>query len=149
MKFLLIFLFSAFLLSFYELEYNDANAVGKPGEKQSAPNLCYTIKCRLTRSALIIFCRVHIVRSSFSMTQIIDQTSSHRTVGKSTRRADGLEKVTGRTRYAGDMPAIGLLHARLVLSPYAHARIVSIDSSAALAVPGVRFVYTSETLGIV
>lgn len=83
------------------------------------------------------------------MTQIIDQASSHRTVGQSTRRADGLEKVTGRTRYAGDMPAIGLLHARLVLSPYAHARIVSIDSSAALAVPGVRFVYTSETLGIV
>ena len=83
------------------------------------------------------------------MTQIIDQTSPHRTVGQSTRRADGLGKVTGRTRYAGDMPAIGLLHARLVLSPYAHARIVSIDSSAALAVPGVRFVYTSETLGIV
>jgi len=82
------------------------------------------------------------------MTQMVDKTSQHSTVGQSTRRQDGLDKVTGRTRYAGDLPMLGLLHARLVLSPYAHARIVSIDSSAALQVPGVRAVYTSETLGV-
>lgn len=82
------------------------------------------------------------------MTQIIDETSLHRTVGKPSPRRDAFDKLTGLVRYAGDISVSGLLHARLVLSPYAHARIVNIDSSAALAVPGVRFVYTSETLGI-
>ncbi|HEX4715200.1 MAG TPA: molybdopterin cofactor-binding domain-containing protein, partial [Ktedonobacteraceae bacterium] len=82
------------------------------------------------------------------MTQIIDETSLHKTVGKPSPRRDAFDKLTGQVRYAGDIPVSGLLHARLVLSPYAHARIVNIDSSAALAVPGVRFVYTSETLGI-
>jgi CO/xanthine dehydrogenase Mo-binding subunit len=81
------------------------------------------------------------------MTQTVDKTS-HTTVGQSTRRQDGFDKVTGQTRYAGDLSLGGLLHARLVLSPYAHARIVSIDISAALATPGVKAVYTSETLGV-
>src|SRR5689334_13786307 len=84
------------------------------------------------------------------MTQMIDNnTSSHTAVGRPVRRQDGFDKLTGRTRYAGDIPAAGLLHARLVLSPYAHARIVGIDISAALQVPGVRFVYTGQTLGLV
>ncbi|MEO7018684.1 MAG: xanthine dehydrogenase family protein molybdopterin-binding subunit [Ktedonobacteraceae bacterium] len=83
------------------------------------------------------------------MTQMIDKTSPQTAVGKSSRRLDALDKLTGRTRYAGDITALGLLHARLVLSPYAHARIVHIDVSAALQVPGVKYVYTSETLGIV
>ena len=82
------------------------------------------------------------------MTQMIDKTSSYTTVGKATRRQDGFDKVIGRTRFAGDLSMAGLLHARLVLSPYAHAHIVSIDTSEALEVPGVKAVYTSETLGI-
>lgn len=81
------------------------------------------------------------------MTQTVDKTS-HTTVGQSTRRQDGLDKVTGSTRYAGDLSIGGLLHARLVLSPYAHARIVSIDVAPALQVPGVKAVYTAETLGV-
>ena len=81
------------------------------------------------------------------MTQTVDKTS-HSTVGQSTRRQDGFDKVTGRTRYAGDLSIGGLLHARLALSPYAHARIVAIDVSAAMQVPGVKAVYTSETLGV-
>src|SRR6266851_2319976 len=82
------------------------------------------------------------------MAQTIDNTSLSNTVGQPARRRDGFDKLTGRTRYAGDIAAVGLLHARLVLSPYAHARIVGIDIAAALEVPGVKFVYTSETLGI-
>lgn len=82
------------------------------------------------------------------MTQMIDKTSPLTAVGKPVPRQDALDKLTGRTRYAGDMTATGLLHARLVLSPHAHARLVRIDTSAALQVPGVKFVYTSETLGI-
>src|SRR5690349_11032375 len=82
------------------------------------------------------------------MAQMIDKTSPNAAVGKRTRRKDAADKVRGITRYAGDMPVAGLLHARLVLSPYAHARIISIDTSAAEAVPGVVAVYTSETLGM-
>ncbi len=85
------------------------------------------------------------------MTQIFDkptQQPQHIAVGKATRRVDAPDKLTGRARYAGDMPVPGLLHARLVLSPYAHARILNIDTSAALEVPGVKAVYTGETLGM-
>src|SRR2546422_10696175 len=83
------------------------------------------------------------------MTQIIDRKTEYGIVGKRTRRQDGLDKLVGRTRYAGDLTFAGLLHARLVLSPYAHAKIVNIDTAAALEMPGVKAVYTSETLGIV
>lgn len=82
------------------------------------------------------------------MAQTIDNTSLSNSVGQPVPRRDGFEKLTGRTRFAGDMAAVGLLHARLVRSPYAHARILGIDITAALEVPGVKFVYTSETLGI-
>src|SRR5205823_9329807 len=82
------------------------------------------------------------------MTETVDKAKHHSTVGKATRRQDGADKVKGRTRFAGDLPLAGLLHARLVLSPYAHARIVNIDTSAALEVPGVKAVYSSQTLGV-
>src|SRR6266496_2586764 len=82
------------------------------------------------------------------MTQIIDRKTEYATAGKRTRRQDGYDKLVGRTRYAGDLAFAGLLHARLVLSPYAHARIVNIDTSAALEVPGVKAVYTSQMLGV-
>src|SRR5690242_983517 len=82
------------------------------------------------------------------MTQTVNQTTQHTTVGKSTRRQDAADKLTGRTRYAGDLSFPGLLHARLAMSPYAHARIISIDTSAALKIPGVVAVLTSETLAM-
>src|SRR6266700_1912645 len=82
------------------------------------------------------------------MTQIIDRKTEYATAGRRTRRQDGYDKLVGRTRYAGDLAFAGLLHARLVLSPFAHARIVKIETSAALEVPGVKAVYTSETLGM-
>jgi CO/xanthine dehydrogenase Mo-binding subunit len=82
------------------------------------------------------------------MSQIIDKKTAYASAGKRTRRQDGYDKLVGRTRYAGDLAFAGLLHARLVLSPYAHARIANIDASAALEVPGVTAVYTSHTLGM-
>ncbi len=53
-------------------------------------------------------------------------------------------KVTGRSKYAEDFRAEGMLFARLLLSPYAHARIRSIDASAALAMPGVKAILTRD-----
>ena len=53
-------------------------------------------------------------------------------------------KVTGRAKYAEDYRAEGMLFARLLLSPYTHARIKSIDASAALAMPGVKAILTGK-----
>src|SRR5260370_2919408 len=69
-------------------------------------------------------------------------------VGTSLPRQDGPDKVTGRARYAGDQALPGMLYARLVTSPYAHARLLNIDTSAALSIPGVVAAFTAETLEI-
>jgi len=67
-------------------------------------------------------------------------------VGQSVPRVDGEEKVTGRTQFVADQEMRGLLHARLFLSPYAHARIRRIPVAAARAVPGVVAVLTADDL---
>lgn len=67
-------------------------------------------------------------------------------IGTARRRRDGEAKVRGATRYVGDMPVHGLLHARPVLAADAHARISGIDTSAALALPGVVAVLTHADL---
>ncbi|MDW8147770.1 MAG: xanthine dehydrogenase family protein molybdopterin-binding subunit [Roseiflexaceae bacterium] len=72
--------------------------------------------------------------------------SPFRYLGKGHRLIEGLDKITGRAKYAGDLTLPGMLHARLVLSPYAHAQIVSIDARAARAAPGVVAVLTADDL---
>jgi CO/xanthine dehydrogenase Mo-binding subunit len=67
-------------------------------------------------------------------------------LGSRIPRVDGPEKVTGQARYGDDLPLYGLLHARLVLGTYAHARIKRIDASEALARPGVIAVLTADDL---
>jgi len=67
-------------------------------------------------------------------------------VGISIPRPDGPEKVTGRVQYVADIQPKGLLHAKLLRSPHAHAKIVSIDTSAARALPGVRAVITAKDI---
>jgi CO/xanthine dehydrogenase Mo-binding subunit len=69
-------------------------------------------------------------------------------IGRSVRRLDGGEKVTGLTRFAGDVQLPGMLHARLVLSPHAHARIARVDGQAAAARPGVLGVFAAADLGL-
>ena len=64
----------------------------------------------------------------------------YRFVGKAVKRHDGHEKVTGQALYTGDMKMNGMLHARIKTSPHAHARIIRVDASKALALPGVRAV---------
>ena len=67
-------------------------------------------------------------------------------VGVSIPRPDGPEKVTGRVQYVADIQPKGLLHAKLLRSPHAHAKIVSIDTTAARALPGVRAVLTAKDI---
>jgi len=66
----------------------------------------------------------------------------YRVIGKSLPRADAWEKVRGRPIYAGDLAVAGMLHGRIVRSPYASARIVTLDTRAARALPGVAAVLT-------
>jgi CO/xanthine dehydrogenase Mo-binding subunit len=61
-------------------------------------------------------------------------------------RVDAMAKVTGRATYAGDIPVPGLTFGKVLRSPYAHARIVSIDAGAALQREGVVAVLTGEDI---
>ena len=62
-------------------------------------------------------------------------------------RVEGPLKVTGRARYTSDVRLPGALWARFLFSPVSHARIVSIDTSAARAVPGVHAILTGQDIG--
>lgn len=65
-------------------------------------------------------------------------------VGTSIGAPAATDIVTGRAEFTMDVEMAGMLHLKLVHSPHAHARIVSVDKTAALAVPGVHRVYTWE-----
>jgi CO/xanthine dehydrogenase Mo-binding subunit len=65
-------------------------------------------------------------------------------VGTRPLRPDGVDKVTGRARFGADMNAPGMLVGKILRSPHAHARIRSIDASAAEALPGVKAVVTRD-----
>src|SRR5262245_38044079 len=67
-------------------------------------------------------------------------------IGKRTPLIEGKSKVTGKVRYVSDLQLPGMLHARLVTSPHAHARILKIDTSAAQALAGVAAVLTAQDL---
>ncbi len=76
------------------------------------------------------------------------RVTSHqsRVVGRPTKRIEGLEKVTGAAKYTEDLYLPGMLHARLVLSPHPHARVVRLPKDEALTVPGVVAVITEADL---
>jgi CO/xanthine dehydrogenase Mo-binding subunit len=65
-------------------------------------------------------------------------------VGTRPIRPDGVPKVTGRAMYGADMAMAGALYGKILRSPHAHARIRSIDTSAAEALPGVKAVVTAK-----
>jgi len=69
-------------------------------------------------------------------------SESHIAVGKSLERIDGVEKVTGSAKYATDIRLENMLHAKLIRSPHAHAKVKRIDTSSAEKLPGVRAVAT-------
>ncbi|HKL12102.1 MAG TPA: xanthine dehydrogenase family protein molybdopterin-binding subunit [Halanaerobiales bacterium] len=67
-------------------------------------------------------------------------------IGKSVNRIKALEKVTGNATFVHDMEVQGMLHAKMKLSPHAHAKIVNIDTSEAEKLPGVWTVLTGKDL---
>ena len=87
--------------------------------------------------------RGHITIGEESLRRALGQGGT-RTVGKPMPLVDGVDKVTGRGRYSADIPMPDALVGRILRSPHPHARIVRVDASAALAMPGVRAVVTGE-----
>ena len=71
------------------------------------------------------------------------------TAGHPTPRIDAVERVTGKATYTGDFHLPGMLYARVLRSPHPHARIRSIDTSKAAALPGVKAVITHENGAVV
>src|SRR5215475_5217012 len=74
---------------------------------------------------------------------VMKTTRDVKGIGLAIPRPDGPEKVTGQVPYVADLAPKGLLHAKLLRSPHAHARIVRIDTSRAKALKGVRAVLTA------
>ena len=72
--------------------------------------------------------------------------STFRVIGTRPVRHDGADKVTGRAKYGGDFHATGLLYGKVLRSPHAHARIISIDTSRAETLNGVKAVVTVRDL---
>src|SRR3954466_1769542 len=77
---------------------------------------------------------------------IAPPASEGRVLGHPVPRIEDLPLVTGRGRYAGDINFPHQLHMRIVRSPKAHGRIISVDASAALKLPGVHAVWTNADI---
>src|SRR5690349_12324850 len=73
-------------------------------------------------------------------------TDDNKWIGKRTPRPDGADKVTGRAAYAADTTMPGMIWGKVKRSPHPHARIKSIDTSKAEALPGVKAVVTAKDI---
>src|SRR3990167_2222882 len=71
-------------------------------------------------------------------------TKEFSVIGKSVPKIDARDKVTGRAKYTGDLKVTGMLIGKILRSPHAHARILSIDTSKAEKLPGVVAVITAK-----
>ena len=79
------------------------------------------------------------------MSDVLDRPETgpkFNSVGTRPVRPDGIDKVTGRAAFGADFVMPGMLYGRIKRSPFAHARIVAIDTKRALALPGVKAVIT-------
>lgn len=75
-------------------------------------------------------------------------TSELKTVGKAVRRVDGYDKVTGGKGYTVNVALPGMLHGKLLRSPYAHARVTGIDTTEAEKLSGVKAILTYQDKAI-
>src|SRR5437660_769913 len=82
------------------------------------------------------------------MASVMKTTRDVKGIGLSILRPDAPDKVTGQVQYVADLNPRGLLHAKLLRSPHAHAKIVRIDVSRARALPGVRAVLSAADIPV-
>jgi aldehyde oxidoreductase len=78
--------------------------------------------------------------------QVFDENLVSSPIGGSVLRADAIEKVAGRAKYAEDVTMPGLLHASVLRSPHHHARLLSLDTAKAERLPGVVRVVTATDI---
>src|SRR5215471_929244 len=71
---------------------------------------------------------------------------ANKLIGQNYTTPDLVAKVTGQAKYAEDYRADGMLFCKLLLSPYPHARVRRMDTSKALAMPGVKGILTADEL---
>jgi CO/xanthine dehydrogenase Mo-binding subunit len=74
---------------------------------------------------------------------------AYKNLNKAVPRIEGADKVSGKTRYAADIPFSGALAAKILRSPFPHARILKINPAKALKLSGVRAVISSADIGAV
>src|SRR2546428_11040906 len=77
---------------------------------------------------------------------LVQPSHDLRVVGKALRKVDATAKVMGTTKFADDLCLPRMLYCKLLRSPHPHARIVRIDATPALALPGVKAVLTGKDL---
>ena len=82
--------------------------------------------------------------ADYERNMVLATDTDYKVIGTRPVRHDGADKVTGRAIYGADFDAAGLLHGKILRSPYAHAKIVSIDTSKAEKLDGVKAVVTSK-----
>ncbi len=78
----------------------------------------------------------------------MSEARQFKAIGQRTIRPDGFDKVTGRANYGADLSLPGMIWAKVLRSPHAHANIKSIDTSEAEAMPGVMGVATAADFGV-
>lgn len=83
-----------------------------------------------------------MIAEQYEVSMETQQEHKFKVIGTRPIRHDGVDKVTGRAKYGADVSLPGMLHAKVLRSPHAHARIKAIDVSAALALPGVKAAVT-------
>ena len=74
----------------------------------------------------------------------MNSREEYQSIGKSEYNVNAVAKATGRAKYCSDMQLPGILYGKVKRSPYPHARIVSIDTSAAERLPGVKTVIVGD-----
>ncbi|MBC8439614.1 MAG: xanthine dehydrogenase family protein molybdopterin-binding subunit [Deltaproteobacteria bacterium] len=74
----------------------------------------------------------------------METNNKYEYIGKSERNVNGIEKVTGAAKYCSDMELSRMLYGKVKRSPYPHARIISIDTSKAKELPGVKVVIVGD-----
>jgi len=104
--------------------------------------------CRCTGYHKIVKAILDVAQRRKEDTKVLT-VPKHSAVGKRVPRVDGSLKATGEARFTVDIALPNMLHGKILRSPYPHARIISIDTSKAEALPGVKAVITGRDTGIV
>jgi len=81
--------------------------------------------------------------ADYERNQVLSTQNDYKVIGTRPIRHDGADKVTGRAIYGADFDAAGLLHGKILRSPHSHAKIISIDTTKAAALNGIKAIVTA------